>query len=154
MSLIPFTGARGHYRVVTDTPTWLYHARSSGGLTGVRATTLVESDPEKIAPSSIIAGLVKFTDLVDGGLFHEIAKFGKSVLIRAVDLSGAGTISSIQTVNFTNPLEVIRDILPLVQASPFEPFTLAPNEMIKVVCSSSKIGFFISETPKASERLY
>ena len=150
--IVPLT-AQPKYKYITDTPTWIYHQKAAGGLTGVRVTTPGQGDPDLVQPAYMIAGLVRLTGIVDGGLFHEIAKAGKSVLVRNVDLSGAGTVASIQTVNFNDHAEVIRDILPLVQANPFVPFVLAPNEMIKAVTSLGKIGFFVSLRPNHNDGL-
>ena len=131
-------------------PAWVYHKVSSGSLNGNRPTTAGIANPDLVYPNELRAGYAKFDaidgdDTIGGGRFYHLAKLKKPVMIHNVDLSGAGTISAAVTVNFNSPSDPnIRNVQSLLEASPFVPFILAPNEMLKVTSDGDEIGLLAS----------
>ena len=146
MPSVPLLPNRARYNLVTVHPAWMYQSLAAGvltGFTGVRPVTAEEADPTKVDPSVVVGGLSDFTDLEDGGMFYHLAKTKRTVLVKAVDLSLSGVVASIQLVRFDDPGTVTRDIQPLMEAVPFVPFRIAPNEMIKVVSAGTRLGLFV-----------
>lgn len=146
MSRIELLPGRSRYNLVGRQPSWVYHKIASAGLNtlaGGRPVTATESNPDLVAPSIVRGGYAEFTELTDGGLFYHLAKNKLPLVIYSMDLSNAGTITSIQTVSFSDPLVVLRDIQPLVALN--IPFTVASGEMIQVISAGKVVGVLASQ---------
>lgn len=143
MPKVPLLPNRSRYNLVTSQPSWLFHSLSVGTLTGVRPTTAAESDATLVDPSTVIGGFAEFGDLNAGGLFYHMAKIKRTVLVKDVNLTGVGVVTSMQLVRFDTPATVTRDVQALMEAVPFVPFKIAPNEMLKIVSAGTKVGVFV-----------
>lgn len=144
--MIPFTGPRARYSLVGMQPTWIFHTASVAGvLDGQRPATVTKPDPNDLDPTTVKGGFAEYADLEHGGLFHEIGQIGKAVLITGFTKAPAGAVTSAVTVSYASGSEVqLRDVLAKLTATPFEPFTLAPNEYLKIVGTTKSVGVLVN----------
>lgn len=128
---VPFLPGRSRFNLVNLTPTWCYHEMLAGAtLQGVapkkQTISAEETDP------SVSAGLARYTNLTEGGLFVLQAQAKKALLVLAIDNPAGATV---KILNGADPSK-------FRTAPATFPFRVGPGEVIQATGGSTggKIG--------------
>lgn len=128
---VPFTGAKGHVQLLSETAAWIYHNMAAGTLDGTEPSTAT-TIPSETVPV-VTSGRADYNSLTHGGLFVHPWIYKKSVIVEAIDNPGSATLLVVNPEAGTS------------RAAPGTvPFSIAPGECLKAV-GGSKVGFMVRE---------